>query len=764
SFYIPSSGFNKENSFIINYTASESKVNSENSITKQLQVSFSEKREEVELYNFRELYSFDNDSLSIGWKNKSNSPMEYLVKISGKEYYTKETFLNIEEFSKLNNNQATIEGEIVCSNLKKLVNKNPVSLKFAVDNKVFTHSSNLFTPVIDYSKTLYCNKPYGKLKWSVPGFKHYAKVKIETELDSAFLDEFSSPWVKTRILDKESPDFDKVYKDYNKEYVYNFNEGKEVGKAPKDATICYNILNGQWLDVEDSNNIDIPLWFNKPGSKYKAFVELYDSFNVFVGKSEVEFVVLDDEIGAITIDNIRVNRDQAMQFGESGTVGEFYKITNPKPIDVRNHYALDFRTFTGSPLTDKTNIDKNGNSLFYYLNTNENDYFIINYNRTFNFYKIEFTIEKEGVVITKASHSPSGNDFSNNTVKIRKDVIKSQGEYKMKIQTFSSSGQASKIKEVSFFVHNEKPEKPFVRIKADDYVQEGEEITINKKYFEIEVTNNDLSQKYAGWKFKETHFFFRTLEVPFLQFADYVIQTDVSDGSIVFKNSTAIENGDYECKIINYDYSGNASEPHVFKFKLRSEIKITPFAAFTNKPRQKMSWEIKKSQDSEGFFYFWRYSKDGITFTDYPTVKVDSPYYPASNDNRIHKLELSWLKENDEYAEGFYKLVCYEFSKKHPEGQSQYEFVSTTVEVNEYSNPSNPIYVKTKDGKVAVFNKGSSIEWAYASHLDDITFETLHTQMISDNPETPQIEKMEYKLILIEPHKKGTNANSYQCV
>ncbi|MGL6131819.1 MAG: hypothetical protein ACRCZ9_09430, partial [Fusobacteriaceae bacterium] len=46
----------------------------------------------------------------------------------------------------------------------------------------------------------------------------------------------------------------------------------------------------------------------------------------------------------------------------------------------------------------------------------------------------------------------------------------------------------------------------------------------------------------------------------------------------------------------------------------------------------------------------------------------------------------------------------------------------------------------------------------------DITFETLHTQMISDNPETPQIEKMEYKLILIEPHKKGTNANSYQCV
>ncbi|MGL6101026.1 MAG: hypothetical protein ACRC0G_15565, partial [Fusobacteriaceae bacterium] len=244
----------------------------------------------------------------------------------------------------------------------------------------------------------------------------------------------------------------------------------------------------------------------------------------------------------------------------------------------------------------------------------------------------------------------------------------------------------------------------------------------------------------------------------------YVIQTDVSDGSIVFKNSTPIENEDYECKIINYDYSGNASEPHIFKFKMRSEIKITPFSLFTNKPRQKMSWEIKKSQDTEGFFHFWRYSKDGITYNDYPAVKFDSPYYPGNNNTQNIKIDLNWIKEGDDYTEGFYKLVCYEHSKKHPEGQPQYEFVSPIVEVNEFSNPSNPIYVKSEEGKVAVFNKGTSIEWCYASKLNDIVFESLHVKVINDNPETPQLEKMEYKIILIEPHKKETTANVYQCV
>ncbi|MGL5715924.1 MAG: hypothetical protein ACRCX2_23110 [Paraclostridium sp.] len=764
NFYIPASGFNKDNAFKIKYLASESKVSSDSFIEKELELSFSEKKEEIEIYDFKQTYSFDNDNLFISWKNKSESEMSYLIKLGTKEYLTKDNCLNIENFSSLNNNQAEIKGVITCSNTKKNVSKNPVKLDFVVKNEVFVNSSNMFSPTIDYSKTIYCNKPYGKLKWSTPSFKHYARLKIETKLNESFLDEFSNPWIKDPILEKSVKEFDKKYNDYSKQYVYNFNEGKEVSKTPNDSTICYDITKGGWIEVVDSNTLEVPLWFNSSGSKYKVYLELFDSFNLFVGKSEVEFEVIDNEIGEIGIENFRINRNQPLQFGEAGTVGEFFKIDNPKPIDVRNSYSSEFKTFLGSPLTDKTNIDQKGVSLFYYLNTNEGDSVTINYNRTFNFYSMKLIFEKDGVEVYTAMHGVLGNNFEANVINIPKVKFKEEGEYKMKIQTFSSSGQASKIKEVSFFVHNERPEKPFVRLKADDYVQEGEEITINKKYFEIEVTNNDLSQKYAGWKFKETHFFFRTLETPFLQFADYIIQTDVSDGSIVFKNNTAIENGDYECKIVNYDYSGNASEPHIFKFKLRSEIKITPYSLFSNKPRQKMSWEIKKSQDSEGFYHFWRYSKDGITFNDYPPTKVESRYFPGNGDERVAKLELEWLSSENKFIEGFYKLVAYEFSRKHPDGQPEYEFVSDIVEVNEYSNPSNPIYSKSKTGEVAVFNKGTNVEWSYTSDLDKLVFETLHTEMINDNPDTPQIEKMEYKMILIEPHKKGTSANTYQFI
>ncbi|MGL5963061.1 MAG: hypothetical protein ACRCZ2_01485 [Fusobacteriaceae bacterium] len=764
TFYIPASGFNKDNSFKIKYSASESKVSEDNFIEKETTISFFEKKEELEIYNFAQEYSFDNDNLKISWSNKNSSEVSYKVQIGEKTIFTKDTFVNIENFSKMNNNQATMSGSITCSNTKKLISKNPVKLDFVIENKVFTHSSNLFTPVIDYSKTIYCNKPYGKLKWSTPSFKHYAKIKIQTMLNKAFLDEFSKPWLTKFILEDKTSEFDKVYTDYDKLYSYNFNDGKEISKNPNNATICYDITEGGWIKAENTNYIDVPLWFNSSGSKYKVFVELYDSFNSFVGKSEVEFDVIDNEIGDFGIENMRINRGQDLQFGEKGTVGEFFKIDSPRPIDVRNHYSSEFKTFLGSELTDKTNIDHNGKSLFYYMNTNEGDMFTINYNRTFNFYRVKIVIEKDGVQMHEAMHGAQGNEFENNKISIPKIKFKEEGEYKMKIQTFSSSGQASKIKEVSFFVHNEKPEKPFVRIKADDYVQEGEDITINKKYFEIEVTNNDLSQKYAGWKFKETHFFFRTMETPFLQFADYIIQTDVSDGSIVFKNNSPIENGDYECKIINYDYSGNASEPHVFKFKLRSEIKITPYSLYTNKPRQKMSWEIKKSQDSEGFFYFWRYSKDGITYNDHSPTKFESPYFPSNGDERNVKIDLDWMESNGKAVEGFYKLVCYEYSRKHPEGQAQYEFESPIVEVNEYSNPSNPIYSKAISGKVAVFNKGTNIEWSYASDLDDIVFETLHTEMVTDNPDTPQVEKMEYKVILIEPHKSGNIGNVYQAI
>lgn len=768
SFYIPSSGFNKDNSFRLVYKASESKV-SNNFIEKECLVSFSEKKEVIEMYNFKQRYNFDNDSFELSWKNKSKSELVYYIEVGGKKFVTKDSCLTIENFIEMNNNQQFVEGFIRCSNLKKNALNSDISLKFYLENNQFLHLSNPFNPVIDYSETLYCNKPYGKLKWSTPNFKHYAKVKIKTELNKRFLDEFSSPWIVNYVLDKNVEEFDKKYTDYNKEYVYNFHNGKEVSKTPMDSTIVYSVPEGQWAILNDTNHMNIPLWFNAPGSKHKVDLELYDMFNKLIGLNSVEFEVKDEEIGNIDISNLRINRNQFLQFGENGTVGEFFKIENPKPIDVRNAYSEEFKTFLGQPLTDITNIDHNGKSMFFYLNTNEGDYAEIKYNRTFNFYSISFVITKDYNVVFSVKHTPKGNGFEDNIIKIEKNKLKSEGEYKMKIQTFSSSGQASKSKEVSFFVHNEKPEKPFVRIKADDHyiVNEGEsnqEIFINKKYFEIEVTNNDLSQKYAGWKFKETHFFFRTMDIPFLQFADYVVQTNISDGSIVFKNSTPIENGDYECKVINYDYSGNASEPHIFKFKLRSEIKITPYSIFTNKPRQSMSWSIKKSQDSEGFYYFWRYSRDGITYEDYQPNKCVSPYFPGDGDSREIKLDLEWIKDINNYMEGFYKLVAYEYSRKHPNGQPQYEFESPIVEVNEVSNPSNPIYVKPIQGQVAVFNKSSNIEWSYTNNLDSLILESLHSEMVVDNPDTPIVEGMHYEIIMVEPSRKGVEPNIYKCI
>ena len=761
-FYIPSSGFNKNNMFKITYSASESKVSLNNSITKEVYVSFSEKKDNIEIYDFKQKYNFDNDSMFISWKNRSRSELFYEISIGGKKFITKDTNLTIENFIELNNNQSIIEGKIRCSNLKKNVSNSDIFIDVFLDNYQFMHLSNPFEPVIDYSETLYCDKPYGRLKWSTPNFKHYAKVKISTILNKRFLDEFSSPWVVKAILDENVAEFDKKYTDYSEEFVYNFSELGEVKKSPNDSTIVYDINIGQWTHIKDSNNINIPLWFNSPGSKYKIELEIYDMFNKLIGGNKSEFEVKENEIGSISMNNLRVNRNQFLQFGESGTVGEFYKIENPKPIDVRNHYSPDFKTFLGQPLTDSTNIDHNGNSLFFYVNTNEGDYAEIKYNRTFNFYSIKFTITKFGLPVYSVTHTPKGNDFKDNIVKIEKSKLKLEGEYIMKIQTFSSSGQASKIKEVSFFVHNEKPDKPFVQIKADDHTIEPETnvITINKKYFEIEVTNNDLSQKYAGWKFKETHFFFRTLDVPFLQFADYVIQTNVSDGSIVFKNSTPIENGDYECKVVNYDYAGNASEPHIFKFQLRSEIKITPHALFTNKPRQTMDWQILKSQDSEGFYYFWRYSRDGITYNDETPVKFESPYYPGDKGVRAVTISLEWMKDINNYLEGYYQLVCYEYSRKHPEGQPQYEFVSPIVQVDEIANPSNPLYSKPITGSVAVFNKATNIEWSYTNNLNSIIFESLHVTMVEDNPDTPSVESMHYELVLISPDK----ANTYKCI
>ena len=760
SFYIPAQGFNKHRDFRIEYTISESTASTNNSFTKVCNITLDQEREQTEVFNVNSYYSHDSDVCNISWENKSKKPLNYLVELGGKKYYTQDRFISIENFKEFNNNNVQIPVTIKCAKLKKELLTSHVCSEHFITNYNFMDRSNLFTPVIDYSETICCDRAFGRLKWTTPNFRHYAKVKINSLVDERFLDEFKKPWVKDFILNKEAPEFDKVYTDYEQELVYNFNKVGVNSRKVKDSMITYDSRNDGWQYV-DQNYIDIPLWFNLSGHKYHVDVELYDMFNNKIGASSCEFTIKDYDVSSLEITDMLILRNQFLQFGEQGTIGDFHKVENPRPIDVRNHYAEEFKTFLGQELSDRTNMDHEGNSLFYYFNTNEGQYIEIKYQRRFNFYKVLFVILDGEEEIHRVEHIPRGDNYEENFIRIDKNKFTKEGEYTMKIQTFSSSGQASKTKDVSFFVHNEKPEKPFVRIKAEDYYENNNEIKINKKYFEIEVTNNDLSSKYAGWKFKETHFFFRTLDVPFLPFADYVIQTNISDGSIVMKNNVPIENGDYECKVINYDYAGNASEPHIFQFKLRSEIKITPYEIFTNKPRQNMKWKFKKSQDSEGFYYFFRYSKDGITYKDYTPVKVDSPYFVDKNEDPELELDIEWLKDVNGHLEGYYKLVAYEFSRKHPNGQPQYEFESPIVEVNELANPSNPIYAKAIPGNVVVFNASSHIEWAYTNDLNKLVFETLHNEMVVDNPDTPNVEDMNYKIVLIEPHRLGESPNNY---
>lgn len=764
SFYVPSVGFNSSKQYAIEYTISEPINSEQQTFYKTSTITLCEDKEIVEVYGIKSDYNFDTDTCIISWNNRSKKDLNYLIEIGDFKAYTKDRFISIDNFKKLNNNNVQIPAKIKCSKNKKELTETKLIYDFYINNYNFIDLSNLFKPVIDYSQSMYCDKPFGKIRWSSPNFRHYAIVKVKTIINKRFLDEFSKPWLKTFVLDKPVTEFDKEYTDYKEEREYNFSNGKANSKKVEDSHVVYDLRNNGFEVITDNNFINIPLWFNEAGNEYQVILEMYDMFNKKIGDSEVSFKVNDYEMQDILIENFRINRNQFLQFGETGTVGEFFKIENPRPIDVRNSYANEFKTFLGEQLNDKTNIDQDGNSLFYYLNTLENDYLDIRYERTFNFYKILFSLYKDDVQIYSFEHIPRGNSFDDNLIRIEKNRFTVEGEYKMKIQTFSSSGQASKVKEVSFFVYNEKPEKPFVRIKADDYYEKDEEITINKKYFEIEVTNNDLSKRYSGWKFKETHFFFRTLDVPFLPFADYIVQTNIADGSIVLKNNTPIENGDYECKVVNYDYAGNASDPHIFQFKLRSEIKITPYELFTNKPRQNMKWNIKKSQDTEGFYYFFRYSKDGISYTDYPPGKCQSPYYVGSGDNKEVELDLEWIKDINGYFEGYYKLVCYEYSKKHPNGQPQYEFESEIVEVNELANPSNPVYSKPIQGKVSVFNQSSHLEWSYTNDLNNIIFETVHNEMVIDNPDTPNVEGMTYKIVLIEPHVNGQNANTYQAL
>lgn len=333
----------------------------------------------------------------------------------------------------------------------------------------------------------------------------------------------------------------------------------------------------------------------------------------------------------------------------------------------------------------------------------------------------------------------------------------------MNIRTFSSTNQESLAREIKFYVFNDKPATPVIEINSEDYsLDENNKIIINKKYFSMNIVNNEINKKYAGWNYKEAHFFFKKTDAGYVDYPDYVIQASKETGIISFKNTVPIENSDYVCKIIAYDYAGNVSDPYEFEFSLISHMSATPEVIFTNKLTKPVKWEIKKSQDSEGYFRQFKYSSDGYNYEYLEPERVESPYYVNDPTTKQYEtISLYWLQDENtkHFREGYYQLVIYEYNLKHMDGLIDYKFESPVVEVSEVSNPSNPITCKEVPNKVAVFNEKNFNEYAYTDDLNNLIFETVHNEIVLDKPETSKTEGQYYKLKLIEP----STENQYEC-
>lgn len=750
SFFLPSHSISNMNELQIGYILNEDTLNPTTIQKETIIYSSPYKNETIEIYDFKSKYNFYNDNMYVSWKNKSSRKTKYKIFVEGKTFYTYNSYLLIKDFKMYNNNKLSIPIQITAD----LDNSYSVNYYDSLPNYHKIDSPNKFIPNIDYSDCLYCNKHTGILKWTTPKHHYYSAIKIEVLHVPQFLDEYISPWNDERILDKTPEEFDLKYNDYEKLIEYDFpSKGQERKKRVLDTLTGYDGTKQGMIFLGETNQYELPLWYCQDGYEYKITVQIFDRWMNTLGSNSCSFPIYDNQVGEVTDDWLWFNRNQSIQFGETGTIGEFFKIINPTPIDVMKHYSLLYKEYKGKALYNLLNTDKENNSLYYFFNINEGENLEIKYKRTYNFYNLEYSIyndKKE--LLYSGNHKPQGNDYEDNKINVPKAIFNKEGKYIMQIKTFNAAAQSSRIKETNFFVFNEKPDAPYLKINEDDYKLVNDKVIINKKYFNFQITNNMLSEKYAGWKFKEVHFFFKKLDEYYNEYADYVVLAEKEDGSIILNNTAEIENGEYECKIVAYDYAANASEPYIFQFELISEIKITPEKLFTNDLLNKFKWKIQKSQDSEGFYYYFKLSKDGINFKNSDIIKIESPYYVDDpNTEPEYILDIHWLTEdNITFDEGYYKLVVYEWNKKHPEGIQEYQFESDVVDVNLTSNPSQPIYaIESKHAKV--FNKKQFDEYVYTDDLNSVAFETIHSEQVLDDSETSAIEGQYYKIQMVDP-------------
>lgn len=760
-FFLPNLGINNFSEFIISYKTQENYIGSTLEEKNLLIQKNLYSKKVINIENFKYEYDFKSDTYKLTWNNKFLEKLNYKITLDDYYvFYTNENYLNIPDIKTKDNNKEKFNLKIECD-----VHNNFYQLfETEIENYHFIDSPTNFKPIIDYSEALKQDAKTATIRWTNPQYKYTSKVKVEVNFIKQFLNEYLEPWNETYVLDKDSLEFNKKYDDYSADIPYDFNEdGEYKYKSVNESGIAYSNDLG-FIEIGETNSFEIPIWFCENETKYKIYVEIYDRWGKLRGTNNVEF-----QINAMAQElkdsDIWLDRNQYMQFGETGTVGTFYKIENATPIDVKYSYSPEHKKYNGQPLYDYSNTDDNKNSLYYYLNSNEQDKdLIVKFKRSYNFYKLNYELfygKEEIVPLTDVF--PKGNTYETNQFRISKKLLQKEGEYTMNIRTFSSTNQESVAREINFYVFNDKPATPIIEINSEDYSYNSEnKIVINKKYFSMNIVNNEINKKYAGWNYKEAHFYFKKIDVSYNDYPDYVIQSSKETGMISFKNTLAIENGSYECKVIAYDYSGNASDTYTFAFDLISNITITPEVLFTNQLTKPIKWEIKKSQDSDGYYRQFKYSADGINYTYSEPERVDSPYKVNDpNTSRTETISLYWLqdKATQQFQEGYYQLVVYEWNYKHLTGLTEYKFESPVVEVTSVANPSNPINCKAIDGKVAVFNEKAFNEYAYTDNLDNLIFETIHNEIVLDDKETEKIEGQYYKLKLIEP----STENEYEC-
>lgn len=773
-------GVKKDSKVVIDYTIQEDYLGAlpQNKRT-TLVIDDSKIKKRYEINNFDTYYDFKHDSLYFTWQNSFPNILRYKIVIHAEDnrqigdysdgtyiHYTEEQCFKLSEFKYFNNDSAKIGIDFYAS-----INGDyfPIATDLTFENPYVKYKSTSCNVFIENREFLKSSELFAKINWSGASFPHYSKIKIHADFIKRFLNEFSEPWKPDEqlVLEQTLDEFCKTYPDLDAEVEYDFDENGAKSTKIKNGMISYDGINQDFVRTEN-DFYEVPKWYTNQNLPYTVTVQIYDLWDKLCGENSIQ---LSRELKTFPLQNkdIILNRNQKIQFGESGTIGEFFLKGKISPYETQRAYADEYKTYLEEPLFDESNIDFDSNSLYYYFNSKEENDILIKIQRRSNFFEVFYELSYDEQTLLKNTFRMKGNKHKDNAIRISRNTFKNEGVYIMNFKTKNFAGNLSETKQIKFFVYNTKPETPQIFIPPQDIYEGKEPLTINKKYFRIEVTNNAKSDRYAGWKFKEVHFFFKNKRDDYAvynSFPDYVVQANSSDGKIILRNTAMIENSEYMCKVVAYDYAGNASEPYEFQFNVVAEIKITPSYKFTNRlEQQDFLWKILKTQDSDGFYYYLSYSADGIHYNDTfdEPHKVESPYYlNQSETSQEYDLKIPWLQDSGTTRAGFYKLVCYEFNYKHPNGLTEYKFESIPVEVNKTGNASEPIYAQNIKGSVKVFYEKQANEFAYTNDLNSVVFHTTHAETeIDDGTEKPEIDikGQYYKLILIEP---GTH-NQYHC-